>query len=93
MAEFQDEHSPAVEAEMDEWMNRASKWSGEAGYAGLGSQDVGEIPTAQAAALAENEEALGLVGSLGLKIVTYEGEEIMIATGNFMKVCLTMKIF
>lgn len=91
-AELQDDHTPTLVAELNDWMNKASKWSGGAGYAGLGEQDAGEIPTSIAAVLAENEEVLGLVGSRGVKIVIYEGKRFMMVTGNFMQLCLAMGI-
>lgn len=92
VAEFRDEASPALGTELDEWMNKASKWSGGAGYAGLGDQDVGEIPTAMGAVLPQNEAALGVVGSFGLKVVTHSGQRMLIATGEFTQLCIAMGI-
>lgn len=73
-------------------MNNASKWSGGAGYGGMGGQDVGEVPLAMAAVLAENEGALGLVGSKGMKIVEHEGKRVMMVTGPFLQFCLVANI-
>lgn len=73
-------------------MNKASKRSGGAGYAGLGGLDVGEILKVMAAVLAENEGALGVVGSQGIKIITHDGRKTMIVTGKFMEFCLALGI-
>lgn len=90
-AEFRDDPSPDLEAEIDKWMNNASKWSGGAGYAGLGDQDVGEIPPVMGAVLAENEEAAGVAGSKGVKIVMIHGErKMMVVNGEFAQHCLTL---